>query len=133
MTWTLIDTPSPEELAWGFTPVSRIDAISGSEEPRAEPREIRHFFVTLFVIFALVVGVQGLFEDHLADGLIQERYASINGSADPKLADYLHDPDYRAVPERALSITRAGFDWNFPQHIPQRYALEELSGQVIKL
>ncbi len=133
MTWTLIDTPSPEELAWGFTPVSRIEATSGPEEPHAETREIRHFFVTLFIIFALAVGVQNLFEDHRADGPMEERYASINKSADPKLVAHLYDPDHRAVPERALVTTRAGFDWNCPQHIPQRYALGELSGQVIKL
>lgn len=45
---------------------------------------------------------------------------------DPEFIARLHDPDYRAVPERAFVITLAGFDWNCPQHIPQRYTLEEL-------
>lgn len=45
----------------------------------------------------------------------------------PKLVERLHDPAYRAVPERAFVITLAGFDWNCPQHIPQRYTLEELA------
>ena len=45
----------------------------------------------------------------------------------PQLVERLHDPAYRAVPERAFVITLAGFDWNCPQHIPQRYTLEELA------
>ena len=50
---------------------------------------------------------------------------------DPELVAQLHDPDYRAVPERAFVITLAGFDWNCPQHIPQRYTLEELAEMEI--
>lgn len=46
---------------------------------------------------------------------------------DPKLVASLHDPAYHATPERAFVITLAGFDWNCPQHIPQRYTLEELA------
>ncbi|WP_430429931.1 pyridoxamine 5'-phosphate oxidase family protein [Parasphingorhabdus sp.] len=38
----------------------------------------------------------------------------------------LHDPNYKAVPERAVIITIDAFDWNCPQHIPQRYTLDEL-------
>lgn len=45
---------------------------------------------------------------------------------DPDLIARLHDPEYKAVPERAFVITLAGFDWNCPQHIPQRYTLDEL-------
>lgn len=45
---------------------------------------------------------------------------------DPGLIASLHDPDYPAVVERAFVITLAGFDWNCPQHIPQRYTVEEL-------
>jgi predicted pyridoxine 5'-phosphate oxidase superfamily flavin-nucleotide-binding protein len=44
---------------------------------------------------------------------------------DPELVASLHDPEYRAVPERVFEITLAGFDWNCPQHIPQRYTAEE--------
>ncbi|MBV1918347.1 MAG: pyridoxamine 5'-phosphate oxidase family protein [Sphingomonadaceae bacterium] len=50
----------------------------------------------------------------------------------PELVAGLHDPDYPAVPERAIVITLAGFDWNCPQHIPQRYTLEELSELELK-
>lgn len=45
---------------------------------------------------------------------------------DPALIARLHDPDYRAKPERAVVITVEAFDWNCPQHLPQRYTLEEL-------
>lgn len=37
----------------------------------------------------------------------------------------LEMPDYRARVERGLIITIAGFDWNCPQHIVQRYTREE--------
>jgi len=49
---------------------------------------------------------------------------------DPALVEALHDPSYRARPERAVVITVAGFDWNCPQHIPERYTLEELEMQL---
>jgi len=45
---------------------------------------------------------------------------------DPALVARLHDPDYRAKPERAVVITIAALDWNCPQHLPQRLTLEEL-------
>jgi len=50
----------------------------------------------------------------------------------PDLIARLHDPEYQAVPERAIVITLAGFDWNCPQHIPQRYTLEELGKLELK-
>lgn len=52
---------------------------------------------------------------------------------DPDLIASLHDPEYRAVPERAFVITLAGFDWNCPQHIPQRYTLDELAMEFDQL
>ena len=42
-----------------------------------------------------------------------------------KIAE-LHDENYSAVPERAMIITIDAFDWNCPQHIPQRFTLEEM-------
>ena len=45
---------------------------------------------------------------------------------DPALVSQLHDPEYKAVPERAVIITVDAFDWNCPQHIPQRFTIEEL-------
>ncbi|MEM9013311.1 MAG: pyridoxamine 5'-phosphate oxidase family protein [Pseudomonadota bacterium] len=39
----------------------------------------------------------------------------------------LYTPSYRAHPERAVVIEVAAFDWNCPQHIPQRLTLEEMA------
>lgn len=38
----------------------------------------------------------------------------------------LEMPDYRARIERGFVITVEGFDWNCPQHITERYTLEEV-------
>jgi predicted pyridoxine 5'-phosphate oxidase superfamily flavin-nucleotide-binding protein len=38
----------------------------------------------------------------------------------------LVDPAYRARPQRAMVITVAAFDWNCPQHIPQRIDAEDV-------
>lgn len=46
---------------------------------------------------------------------------------DPKLIESLHDASYRAKPERAVIITVEAFDWNCPQHIPQRFTLDEIT------
>lgn len=35
-------------------------------------------------------------------------------------------PDYRARVERGFIITVEGFDWNCPQHITERYSLEDV-------
>lgn len=43
----------------------------------------------------------------------------------PALVAQLHDPDYPARPERAISITVSAFDWNCPSHIPKRFTAEE--------
>ncbi len=50
----------------------------------------------------------------------------IDGGDDPALIARLHDNAYRAQPERAVIITVEAFDWNCPQHIPQRLTMEEL-------
>lgn len=44
---------------------------------------------------------------------------------DPALVARLHAGG-RGKPERAVLIDVAGFDWNCPQHIPQRFTAEEL-------
>jgi predicted pyridoxine 5'-phosphate oxidase superfamily flavin-nucleotide-binding protein len=41
-------------------------------------------------------------------------------AADPVLVARMHDPSYRARPQRTVVITIEAFDWNCPQHIPQR-------------
>ncbi len=50
---------------------------------------------------------------------------AVDAADDPALVERLHVPGYRARPERAVLITVAGFDWNCPQHIPQRFTLDE--------
>lgn len=50
----------------------------------------------------------------------------LDAEQDPKLVESLHDASYRAKPERAVVITVEAFDWNCPQHIPQRFTLDEL-------
>lgn len=40
--------------------------------------------------------------------------------------DQLAVPGYRATVERGLLITVEGFDWNCPQHITERFSLEEV-------
>ncbi|MEO3430861.1 pyridoxamine 5'-phosphate oxidase family protein [Pelagibius sp. CAU 1746] len=52
---------------------------------------------------------------------------------DPELVAGLHDRSYRAKPERAVVITVAALDWNCPQHLPQRYTLEELEPALAPL
>jgi len=57
--------------------------------------------------------------------------AMIDAEDDPDRIAQLHVENYNAVPERAVIITIDAFDWNCPQHIPQRYTLEELEQLVI--
>ncbi|HTJ64896.1 MAG TPA: pyridoxamine 5'-phosphate oxidase family protein, partial [Alphaproteobacteria bacterium] len=45
---------------------------------------------------------------------------------DPKLAELLIDPAYKAKPERAYLLHLETFDWNCPQHITPRYTQAEL-------
>jgi hypothetical protein len=52
---------------------------------------------------------------------------------DPALVSRLHDESYKARPERAVVITVEAFDWNCPQHIPQRFTLEELEPTLAPL
>lgn len=40
--------------------------------------------------------------------------------------DQLAVPGYRATVERGILITVEGFDWNCPQHITERFSLEEV-------
>ncbi len=49
----------------------------------------------------------------------------VDRETDPDLVARLHDETYRARPERAVVITVKAFDWNCPQHIPQRFTVEE--------
>ncbi len=57
----------------------------------------------------------------------------VDFTADPGLVASLHDPSYRARPERAVVITVEAVDWNCPQHIPQRLTLKELEPYFARL
>jgi hypothetical protein len=52
---------------------------------------------------------------------------------DAALVTRLHDPTYKARPERAVVITIAALDWNCQQHLPERYTLEELEPALAQL
>ncbi|TVR97110.1 MAG: pyridoxamine 5-phosphate oxidase [Rhodospirillales bacterium] len=52
---------------------------------------------------------------------------------EPSLVSRLHDAGYAARPERAVVITVAAFDWNCPQHIPQRLTLDEFQQHLAPL
>jgi hypothetical protein len=42
-------------------------------------------------------------------------------------------PDYRARVERGFLITVEGFDWNCPQHITERFTLDEIRSMTAPL
>jgi hypothetical protein len=42
-------------------------------------------------------------------------------------------PGYRAKADRAAVLRLTGFDWNCPQHIPQRFTLDELGDALAPL
>lgn len=61
------------------------------------------------------------------------RATFVRAEDDPGLIEQLHDFSYRAKPERAVIINIAAFDWNCPQHIPQRFTVEEIERQFAPL
>ena len=50
---------------------------------------------------------------------------------DPQLIERLQVDGYDAQPERAIVITVEAYDWNCPQHIPQRLTPEELDEHLV--
>lgn len=53
--------------------------------------------------------------------------AEIKDAADaPELMEKLVVSGYNAKPERAMTLHVEAFDWNCPQHIPQRFTVEEI-------
>jgi hypothetical protein len=49
------------------------------------------------------------------------------------LLEKVHDASYRALPERLIMLKVQAFDWNCPQHIPQRFTLAELAPGINEL
>jgi len=52
---------------------------------------------------------------------------------DPELLAQLHSSDYKAKPERAIIFNVEAWDVNCPQHIHQRFTMEELKPEFNKL
>lgn len=49
----------------------------------------------------------------------------VDAAENPGLVEALFPAGYKAVPERAVLVAIAAYDWNCPQHIPQRLTAEE--------
>ena len=58
--------------------------------------------------------------------------ARVIGADHPLLAQ-LEVPDYRARVEQGVLIAVEGFDWNCPQHITERFTLEEVGAAMAPL
>lgn len=61
------------------------------------------------------------------------RVKLIEKADDPDLVSSLQVEGYRGLPERAVIITIEAFDWNCPQHIPQRLTAEEMEPHLSQL
>lgn len=59
--------------------------------------------------------------------------AKIVGLDDQTTLSRLEMPDYRARVERGFLIKVEGFDWNCPQHITERYTLDEVRAMTAPL
>ncbi len=57
----------------------------------------------------------------------------IEKESDPALVSSLQMPEYRGLPERAVIIKVDAFDWNCPQHIPQRLTVKEFQPHLAPL
>lgn len=51
----------------------------------------------------------------------------------PELIEKLSIPDYKAKIERAMILHIEAFDWNCPQHITERYTLDEVRAMTTPL
>ena len=58
---------------------------------------------------------------------------TIAGLDDQATLSRLEMPDYRARVERGVLIRIEGFDWNCPQHITERYTLEDIRGMTAQM
>jgi predicted pyridoxine 5'-phosphate oxidase superfamily flavin-nucleotide-binding protein len=57
----------------------------------------------------------------------------VEAADDPALIAALMPEGGRGRPERAILIDVAGFDWNCPAHIPQRFTTEEIGARFAAL
>ncbi|HAS42685.1 MAG TPA: pyridoxamine 5'-phosphate oxidase [Microscillaceae bacterium] len=49
----------------------------------------------------------------------------------PELAEQLILPDYKAKVERLILFNVKAYDWNCPQHITQRFSIEEMTNLLL--
>jgi uncharacterized protein len=49
---------------------------------------------------------------------------------DPAMLERVRDKDYSAIVERAIVFEIEGWDWNCPQHIPNRYSEAEMQNNI---
>lgn len=61
------------------------------------------------------------------------RARTVDAADDPKLVAALQMPGYRARVERVVVVSLAGFDWNCPAHIPERFTLAELEPALTQM
>jgi uncharacterized protein len=57
---------------------------------------------------------------------IYARIEIVEAKDAPELIARLQDPSYEAQVERAMVLHLEAFDWNCPQHITQRFTIEEI-------
>jgi predicted pyridoxine 5'-phosphate oxidase superfamily flavin-nucleotide-binding protein len=61
-------------------------------------------------------------------------HAEVKGLADnPELAAKIATPGYRGKAERAFVLHLDAFDWNCPQHIPQRFDAQDIAQALTTL
>jgi uncharacterized protein len=60
-------------------------------------------------------------------------HARMVGQDDQEVLSRLETPGYRARIERGILIQIAGFDWNCPQHITERFTLDEVRSMTTTL
>lgn len=60
-------------------------------------------------------------------------HARMIGLDDQETLSRLETPGYRARVERGILIQIAGFDWNCPQHITERFTLDEVRSMTTTL
>ena len=58
---------------------------------------------------------------------VHAKILSLDELKEQGLLDKLTDQDYKARPERGIVFEIKAFDWNCPQHIPQKYTIQEIS------
>ena len=64
---------------------------------------------------------------------IYARIEIVEAKDAPKIIAQLQDPEYKAQVERAMILHVEAFDWNCPQHISQRFTMDEIQPVIAPL